>query len=69
VIAAGGSKYAAVAARFGASDYAGDAEQQIRTMIHNVLHRGIDGRPRHLSVPPRHPPPRRTRPAPGSGFD
>jgi TetR/AcrR family transcriptional regulator, mexCD-oprJ operon repressor len=42
VIAAGGSKYAAVAARFGASDYAGDAEQQIRTMIHKVLSRGID---------------------------
>jgi TetR/AcrR family transcriptional regulator, mexCD-oprJ operon repressor len=42
VIAAGGSKYAAVAARFGNSDYAGDAEQQIRTMIHKVLSRGID---------------------------
>jgi TetR/AcrR family transcriptional regulator, mexCD-oprJ operon repressor len=42
VIAAGGSKYAAVAARFGASDYAGQAEQQIRTMIHKVLSRGID---------------------------
>jgi len=42
VIAADGSKYAAVAARFGNSDYAGDAEQQIRTMIHKVLSRGID---------------------------
>jgi TetR/AcrR family transcriptional regulator, mexCD-oprJ operon repressor len=42
VIASGGSKYAAVAARFGASDYTGDAEQQIGTMIHAVLRRGID---------------------------
>jgi TetR/AcrR family transcriptional regulator, mexCD-oprJ operon repressor len=42
VIAAAGSKYAAVAARFGASDYAGDAEQQIGTMIRALLRRGID---------------------------
>jgi AcrR family transcriptional regulator len=42
VIASGGSKYAAVAARFGTSDYTGDAEQQIGTMIHSLLRRGID---------------------------
>jgi TetR/AcrR family transcriptional regulator, mexCD-oprJ operon repressor len=42
LIASGGSKYAAVAARFGASDYTGDAEQQIGTMIHSLLRRGID---------------------------
>jgi hypothetical protein len=42
VIAAAGSKYAAVAGRFGASDYEGDAEQQIGTMIQALLQRGID---------------------------
>jgi TetR/AcrR family transcriptional repressor of mexCD-oprJ operon len=42
VIASGGSKYAAVAGRFGTSDYAGDAEQQIGTMIKSLLRRGID---------------------------
>ena len=42
VIASGGSKYAAVAGWFGASDYAGDAEQQIGTMIKSLLLRGID---------------------------
>jgi len=42
VIASGGSKYAAVAGRFGTSDYTGDAEQQIETMIKSLLRRGID---------------------------
>jgi len=42
VIAAGGSKYAALITRFGVSDYAGDAEQQIDTMIRALLQRGID---------------------------
>jgi len=42
VIASGGSKYAAVAGRFGTSDYAGDAEQQIGVMIKSLLRRGID---------------------------
>ena len=42
VIASGGSKYAAVASRFGTSDYTGDAEQQIGTMIKSLLRRGID---------------------------
>jgi TetR/AcrR family transcriptional regulator, mexCD-oprJ operon repressor len=42
VVAAGGSKYAAVAGQFGASDYAGDAEQQIKTMIQALVQRGID---------------------------
>src|ERR1700722_16746595 len=42
VIASGGSKYAAVASRFGNSDYTGDAEQQIGTMIKSLLRRGID---------------------------
>jgi TetR/AcrR family transcriptional repressor of mexCD-oprJ operon len=42
VVAVGGSKYAAVAGQFGASDYAGDAEQQIKTMIQALLQRGID---------------------------
>ena len=42
VIASGGSKYAAVADRFGTSDDAGDAEQQIGTMIKSLLRRGID---------------------------
>jgi TetR/AcrR family transcriptional regulator, mexCD-oprJ operon repressor len=41
VIASGGSKYAA-AARFGTSDYSGDAEQQIAAMIRSLLRRGID---------------------------
>ena len=40
--AAGGSKYAAAAGQFGASDYAGDAEQQIKTMIQALVQRGID---------------------------
>jgi len=42
VIASGGSKYAAVADRFGTSDYAGDADQQIGTMVKSLLRRGID---------------------------
>jgi TetR/AcrR family transcriptional repressor of mexCD-oprJ operon len=42
VVAAGGSKYAALISRFGVSDYAGDAEQQIGTMIQALLQRGID---------------------------
>lgn len=42
VIASGGSKYAAVAGRFGTPDNAGDAEQQIGTMIESLLRRGID---------------------------
>ena len=42
VVAAGGSKYAALIRRFGVSDYAGDAEQQIGTMIQALLQRGID---------------------------
>ena len=42
VVAAGGSKYAAVVSRFGVSDYGGDAEQQIDTMIQALLQRGID---------------------------
>ena len=42
VIAAGGSKYAALITRFGVSDYRGDAEQQIDTMIRALLQRGID---------------------------
>jgi TetR/AcrR family transcriptional repressor of mexCD-oprJ operon len=42
VIASGGSKYAAVAGRFGTSDYTGDAEQQIAAMIKSLLRRGID---------------------------
>ena len=42
VIAAGGSKYAALIRRFGVSDYAGDAEQQIETMLQALLQRGID---------------------------
>ncbi len=42
VIAAGGSKYAALINRFGVSDYRGDAEQQIDTMIRALLQRGID---------------------------
>ena len=42
VVAAGGSKYAALISRFGVSDYAGDAEQQIDTMIRALLQRGLD---------------------------
>ena len=42
VIAAGGSKYAALITRFGVSDYSSDAEQQIDTMIRALLQRGID---------------------------
>jgi TetR/AcrR family transcriptional regulator, mexCD-oprJ operon repressor len=42
VIAAAGSKYAALSSRFGTSDYAGDAEHQIGTMIQALLQRGID---------------------------
>jgi TetR/AcrR family transcriptional regulator, mexCD-oprJ operon repressor len=42
VIAAGGSKYAALIRRFGVSDYAGDAEQRIDTMIRALLQRGLD---------------------------
>jgi TetR/AcrR family transcriptional repressor of mexCD-oprJ operon len=42
VVAAGGSKYAALISRFGVSDYASDAEQQIDTMIRALLQRGID---------------------------
>lgn len=42
VVAAGGSKYAALISRFGVSDYAGDAEQQIDTMTRALLQRGLD---------------------------
>jgi TetR/AcrR family transcriptional regulator, mexCD-oprJ operon repressor len=42
VVAAGGSKYAALISRFGALDSAGDAEQQIGTMLRALLQRGID---------------------------
>ena len=42
VVAAGGSKYAALIRRFGALDSAGDAEQQIDTMLRALLQRGID---------------------------
>ena len=42
VVAAGGSKYAALISRFGISDYAGDAEQQIGTIIRALLQRGLD---------------------------
>ena len=42
VVAAGGSKYAALISRFGVSDYDSDAEQQIDTMIRALLQRGID---------------------------
>ncbi len=42
VIAAAGSKHAALIRRFGASDYAGDAEQQIGTLLQALLQRGID---------------------------
>src|SRR6202035_3894308 len=40
VVAAGGSKYAALISRFGALDSAGDAEQQIDTMLRALLQRG-----------------------------
>jgi TetR/AcrR family transcriptional repressor of mexCD-oprJ operon len=42
VIAAGASKYAALISRFGMSDYRGDAEQQIGTIIGALLQRGLD---------------------------
>src|SRR5271167_2918261 len=42
VVAAGGSKYAALISRFGVSDYGGDAEQQIGAMIRALLQRGLD---------------------------
>jgi hypothetical protein len=42
VIAAAGSKQAALISRFGVSDYAGDAEQQIGTLLQALLQRGID---------------------------
>ena len=42
VVAAGGSKYAALISRFGVLDYAGDPEQQIDTMIRALLQRGLD---------------------------
>jgi TetR/AcrR family transcriptional regulator, mexCD-oprJ operon repressor len=42
VVAAGSSKYAALISRFGVSDYAGDAEQQIGTLLQALLQRGID---------------------------
>jgi TetR/AcrR family transcriptional repressor of mexCD-oprJ operon len=42
VIASAGSKYAAISGRFGASDYAGDAEQHIGTMLNALLQRGVD---------------------------
>jgi len=42
VVAAGGSKYAALISRFGVSDYARDPEQQIDTMIRALLQRGLD---------------------------
>src|ERR1700678_21236 len=42
VVAAGGSKYAALISRFGVLAAAGDAEQQIGTIIHALLQRGLD---------------------------
>src|ERR1700691_4265101 len=42
VVAAGGSKDAALISRFGVSDYDSDAEQQIGAMIGRLLQRGID---------------------------
>jgi hypothetical protein len=42
VVAAGGSKYAVLIRRFGALDAAGDAEQQIDTMLRALLQRGLD---------------------------
>jgi TetR/AcrR family transcriptional repressor of mexCD-oprJ operon len=42
VVAAGGSKYAALISRFSALDSAGDAEQQIGTLLRALLQRGID---------------------------
>jgi AcrR family transcriptional regulator len=41
VVAAGGSKYAALISRFGVSDYGGDAEQRIGTIIWALLQRGL----------------------------
>ena len=42
VVAAGGSKYAALISRFGVLEYADDPEQQIDTMIRALLQRGLD---------------------------
>ena len=42
VVAAGGSKYAALISRFGALDSAGHAERQIDTMLRALLQRGLD---------------------------
>jgi TetR/AcrR family transcriptional regulator, mexCD-oprJ operon repressor len=42
VVAAGGSKYVGLISRFGVSDYARDAEQQIDTMIRALMQRGLD---------------------------
>lgn len=42
VVAAGGSKYAAVASQFGVLGDQGAAEQQIKTLIEALLRRGID---------------------------
>ena len=42
VVAAGGSKYAALISRFGALDSAGDAEQQIDVLLRKLLQRGLD---------------------------
>ena len=42
VVAAGGSKYAALISRFGVWDYTGDAEHEIGTLLQALLQRGID---------------------------
>jgi AcrR family transcriptional regulator len=42
VVAAGGSKYAALISRFGALGLAGDAEQQIDARLRALLQRGLD---------------------------
>ena len=42
MVAAGGSKYAALISRFGVLGAAGDAEQQIGRIIHALLQRGLD---------------------------
>jgi TetR/AcrR family transcriptional repressor of mexCD-oprJ operon len=42
VVAAGGSKYAALISRFGALGLAGDAEQQIDAQLRALLQRGLD---------------------------
>jgi TetR/AcrR family transcriptional repressor of mexCD-oprJ operon len=42
VVAAGGSKYAALISRFGALGFAGDAEQQIDAQLRALLQRGLD---------------------------